>query len=89
MAPSIDTVWQRIEVHAGAEFRMIRGGVFHFSIVDDHVVLDRTDQRIPKSHFQKALDLVSLANTAPLQQWRGPSFIFAILMDSRIRQSDW
>jgi len=53
MAPSIDTVWQRIEAHAGAEFRMIRGGVFHFSIVDDHVVLDRTDQRIPKSHFSE------------------------------------
>jgi hypothetical protein len=84
MAPGIDTLWQRIESQAGAEFRMIRGGDFRFSIVAGHVIPDRTAQQIPKSHFEKALALVPLAGTAPLQHLRGPSFINAILMDSRI-----
>jgi hypothetical protein len=89
MAPQINTVWKRIEDRAGAEFQMIRGGAFRYSIIAGHVIPNRTRQQIPKSHFKEALHLVPLANTVALQHLRGPSFIYAILMDSRIRQSDW
>jgi hypothetical protein len=33
--------------------------------------------------------LVPLENTVPVQHLRGPSYIYAILMDPRIRQDDW
>jgi hypothetical protein len=85
----IKIVWQRIWGYAGKEFRQIRGGRFTYSIAAGHVVPDRTNHRIPKSHFEQALNLVPLQNTTPVQHLRGPSYIYAILMDDRIREGDW
>lgn len=86
----IDEVWSRIEAHAGENFYQIRGREFTYIISGGHVIPDRTRQQIPKSHFEKALEYVPLENTIPLQKnLRGPSYIYAILMDNRIRRSDW
>jgi hypothetical protein len=68
---------------------MIRGATFHYEVAGGHVLPDRTNQQLPKSHFEKALAFVPLADTTVIQDLRGPSFIYAILMDPRIRQSDW
>ena len=87
--PSIETVWIRITAHAGETFHQIKGGEFSYLVAGGHVVPDRTNQQIPKSHFEQALAYVPLTRTVPLQNLRGPSYIFAILMDNRIRQSDW
>jgi hypothetical protein len=87
--PSLEIVWQRIETHAGEQFMQIRGGKFIYEVIGGHVVPDRTNQQIPKSHFEKALVLLPLENTVRIQHLRGPSYIYAILMDDRIRMSDW
>lgn len=87
--PVIETVWARIESHAGEKFRQIRGGEFTYAVVGGHVIPDRTNQQIPKSHFEAALAYLPLPNTIPVQHLRGPSYIYAILMDQRIRESDW
>ena len=87
--PEINSIWQRIESHAGQEFFMIRGTAFRYELSGGHILPDRTNQQIPKSHFEKALALVPLADTTSIQDLRGPSFIYAILMDTRIRQADW
>jgi hypothetical protein len=34
-------------------------------------------------------ELVPLTTTAPLQRLQGPSYLYAILMDDRIRHGDW
>jgi hypothetical protein len=70
--PAMGSVWERIEAHAGQEFHMIRGAHFHYEVTGDHVLLDRTNQKIPKSHFEKALALVPLAVTTAIQELRGP-----------------
>jgi hypothetical protein len=88
-APAINLVWERIENCAGQEFQMIRGAAFLYKASGGHVLPDRTNQQIPKSHFEKALQFVPLTGTTSIQDLRGPSFIYAILMDSRIRQTDW
>lgn len=85
----IETIWARIESHADEEFYQIRGATFTYAVSGGHVILDRTNQRIPKSHFEKALQYLPLPNTVAVQHLRGPSYIYAILMDPRIRQSDW
>lgn len=87
--PEIETVWARISANAESEFRMIQGGIFSYKIVSGHVVLDRTNHQIPKSQFEKSLALVPLGNTTVIQHLRGPAYIYAILMDDRIRQVDW
>ena len=83
------SVWNRIEAHAGEAFKQVRGATFTYQVVGGHVVPDRTVQQIPKSHFAKALDLVPLSGPGEIQHLRGPSYIYAILMDKRIRQGDW
>ena len=83
------TVWRRIETHAGAVFSQIRGGEFRYTIKSGCVFLDRTNRQIPRSNFESAFKLVPLKNTVPLQRFQGPSYIYAILMDGRIRSRDW
>ena len=88
-ATEINTIWMRIKAFAGEEFRMIRGGTFRYRVHKCHVIPDRTNQQIPKSHFRKALSFLPLQDTVPIQHLRGPSLIYAILTDSRIRKKDW
>jgi hypothetical protein len=86
---TFDQVWNRIETHAGEVFIQIRGGEFTYQIVSGQVIPDRTNQQIPKSQFEEAFGLVPLPDTTSVQHLRGPSYIYAILMDNRIRLSDW
>jgi hypothetical protein len=88
-SPSIDSVWERIKLNSGQTFRQKTGGEFTYLITDEHLIPDRTPQRIPRSQFEKALKFVPLSNTAKIQHLRGPSYIFAVLMDRRIRGNDW
>lgn len=85
-----EEVWGRIIAHAGEEFRQIKGGKFHYKIEHNVVKPDRTEQSIPKSDFEKAFALVPLRNTTPIQELvRGPSYVYAILMDHRVKLNSW
>ncbi len=88
-SPNVDEVWRRIEAHTGQTFRQIRGGEFTYTATSSYISLDRTRQNIPKAHSEKALAMVPLSDTVPLQDLRGPSYIYAVLMDRRIRGGDW
>lgn len=87
--PSIDAVWMRIANSEGETFQQIRGGEFTYVAESSHIKPDRTNQQIPRAHFEEALGLVPLENTVPVQHLRGPSYIYAVLMDPRIRKGDW
>ncbi len=88
-APNVDEVWRRIEAHTGRTFRQIRGGEFTYTATSSYISPDRTHQNIPKAHFEKALAMVPLSDTVPLHDLRGPSYIYAVLMDRRIRGGNW
>ncbi len=87
--PNIEAVWPRIQEHDGEEFHQIRGKAFHYETVGNSIALSTTNQQIAKSDFEKALQRVPLSNTVPVQDLRGPSYIYAILMDKRIHRNDW
>ncbi len=87
--PNIDAVWSRIVAHEGETFRQIRGQEFQYTITGFILNPSTTNQNLPKSEFSKALAYVPLENTVPLQKFRGPSYLYAILMDRRIRGSEW
>ena len=89
MAVNFSEVWHRIERNAGQTFSQKRGGEFSYIIRGGCVVPDRTNQQLPKSEFEKAFELMPLDRVALLQSLRGPSYLFAILMDERIRNGDW
>jgi hypothetical protein len=85
----VDSVWSRIRAHQGETFVQIRGGRFTYQVLGGSIVLDRTNRQIPKSDIETALNMVPFESTVPLQRLQAPSYIYAILMDSRIREGEW
>ena len=89
MTADFPTVWRRIVRHQGELFRQIRGGEFQYQVRHGAVHPDRTNRALPRSDFEKAAAMCPLPNTVPVQHLQGPSYLYAILMDGRIRQGDW
>ncbi|MEK4343177.1 hypothetical protein [Brevibacillus sp. FSL L8-0710] len=85
----IEMVWDRIKDSEGQIFRQLRGGEFTYEVKGNVIVLSRTNRSVSKSTFQEALKYVPLENTVPVQKLQAPSYLFAILMDARIRKNDW
>lgn len=85
----IDTVWGRIKDYEGQTFKQIRGGEFTYKVKGNVLLLSRTNRSVSKGTVEDALQFVPLENTVPLQRLQAPSYLFAILMDQRIRKNDW
>ncbi|QQE77315.1 hypothetical protein [Alicyclobacillus sp. SO9] len=86
----IDAVWERIKNCEGQVFEQIRGQEFTYNVIGDNSIeLNRTNRMVSRKTFEQALEHVPLENTVPVQRLQAPSYIFAILMDDRIRQNDW
>ena len=84
-----DRVWERIVSHAGETFNLVRGAAFTYEVTKGQLIPDRTRQQIPKSQFEKALELVPLRGPGEIQHLRGPSFVYAILADPRVSRGEW
>ena len=97
MQTSSDTVWQRIRDHAGEDFLAIDGTAFQYKLMEGSInspkksTLQVVGNRHPiyRSTFEKAMELVPLQNTSDVKHLRGPSYLYGILMDERIRCGDW
>ena len=87
--PTIDEVWGRIEAHAGEVFQQKRGALFTYAVAGGCVRPDRTNRLLPRADFAAALELVPSPTTVPFQRLQGPSYIWAVLHDPRIRMDDW
>ena len=81
---SIDKVFDRILKHQGEVFTQVRGGKFSYVVKGDTVILDRTNQRLSKTVFARALERCPLTGPGELQDLRGPSYLYAILSDPRV-----
>ena len=88
MEISINTVWARIKALEGQPFHQVRGKEYTYTLVGNAIRPDGINQNITMTEFTKALDLLPLENTTPVQHLRGPSYIYSILMDPRVRKSD-
>ncbi|QGG94380.1 hypothetical protein [Actinomarinicola tropica] len=86
---SLDEVWNRVVARAGETFTQVRGGEFTYEVDSNLLHLDRTNQAISRSQLGEALELVPLKSTTVVQHLRAPSYLYAILTDTRIREDDW
>ena len=85
-----ETVWERIVAHQGETFHQLKGQAFTYRVEGNAVVPSTAKVRIQKSQFLKALDAVPFARVADVpKDVFGPSYVYAILMDPRIRNGDW
>jgi hypothetical protein len=86
---NVDLVWKRICDNEGKEFRQIRGKTFTYSVSQNTAHLNSTNRSFTKNTIESALEFVPLTNTLPVQHLQAPSYLYAILMDNRIRESLW
>lgn len=84
-----DAVWARIERHAGEIFRTITGLEFSYEVPGRYLRVSRTERNLSKTNFRKALELLPTAGPGELKDRQGASYTWAILMDARVRGSDW
>jgi len=87
--PTFDEVWNRIEMHAGDDFQQKKGRIFTYQARQGYIVPNTTNRNLPRSQFRTAYEMVPLAGPGQINHLQGPAYIFAILMDPRIRQEDW
>ena len=89
-APDIEEVWKRIEAHQGETFQQVMGQTFTYTVEGNAVVPSTTNVKIQKSQFAKALPYVPFEKVSDVpKDVFGPSYVYAILMDERIRNGDW
>lgn len=84
-----ELIWSRIEACEGALFRQMRGKEFSYRITGNSIILSTTNRSISKKTIEQALEFVPLYETTPVQHLQAPSYLYAILMDSRIRKELW
>ena len=49
----------------------------------------RINMRTARGEWQQAVAACPVARTTDLKQFRNPSYLYALLTDSRIRGADW
>jgi hypothetical protein len=81
----IDRVWACIEGNAGQEFRLKQGKSLTYRVYGGAVVPSTVNRNLPRGDFAKALERQPLTGHGALQDLQGPSYIWAILTDARIR----
>ena len=90
MVPTLNEIWEKIKTFEGEKFRTIRNLEFTYEITGDVIIPSRTEYNIGKSDVGKVLERVPLKGPGEItNDVRGPSYIWAILHDSRISNDEW
>ncbi len=86
---SFEQIWENIIRYSGQKiFKTKRGEPFSYSINNNIVITNRTDQGIRKRNFLIAYDMWPLDGPGKINNIiRGSSYVWAILNDDRISQS--
>lgn len=89
MGINSDAVVSRTIAHSDQPFHQKHGKPFTYSARGRTIELHTTNRLISRAAIEQALDRVPLGGPGEVQDLSGPSYIWGILMDSRIRESDW
>lgn len=93
--PVIDQghLWERIRRHAGEAFTTKTGMSFSYRVPGNHVRVSRNGAEINRSlsrtNSMKAAALMPVDGPGAIGERQGSPYTWAILMDERIRASDW
>ena len=90
MAVAIDAIWHRIREHGGETFHTKRGLPFTYDATHDALKHTRTEMPVAKEAFAIVLAHVPLDGPGDVPRHvMGPSYVWAILHDHRIRSDDY
>lgn len=86
----IEIIWSRLKEHEGEEFLTKLGKIFIYSLEGDIFQPLGINRKARKSDFIKALNLVPFDGPGVINKIaQCPAYIYSVLHDQRIRQSDW
>lgn len=85
MSTTFEATWQRVQELSGQTFLTVRGKQFSYKANGRGVAMNTTNRVLPRSDFQKAFERFPVSGPGALQDLQGPSYIYAILMDPRVR----
>ena len=83
----IDKVWDKICKHDGETFYTVKKIQYTYTVKDNYILINNDSRRrITKESISKALEIPNLTCSKIQNEgiW-GPSYIFGIITDSRIR----
>jgi len=92
---TFDQAWTLIEKHVGDEFYTKTGKEFTYEIDGDGIVPSRTYWRIPRADFDLYFSGGPVAGPGgfrkdeTLMKIQGPSYLWAIMHDDRIKRKGW
>ncbi|MNY19143.1 hypothetical protein D3C86_1525640 [compost metagenome] len=86
MKTKFDTLWTRVQANTGQIFHTKTGRVCSYEAHETYVELQNTSHNIPRSHFERAFEMMPTQRVADLNALRGYAYLWGIMMDPRIRQ---
>jgi hypothetical protein len=96
VAPTGDTeesVWHRIQSHQGQEFKTMRGLPFTYTVEGAGIWFFRDGRRINRKLTRTQVDIAvarcPLEKTTEIKDLMDFAYLFALLMDKRIRGQAW
>ena len=81
----MESIWENIKRHEGEIFYTVSGLEFTYQVVGENLIHTRSKVAISKSAFEKAIVLNPQKPSDLHNDVVGPSYIYAIISDSRIR----
>lgn len=91
--PGIDEVWPRVQRHAGQTFHTITELEFTYRVPGAYLRITRAGHEINRSlsrtNFARALESMPADRPSDIKDRQGSAYTWAILMDDRIRGTDW
>ena len=86
----VSEIWARIKAHQNERFETTTGKPLTYEVRGNTLVIHRdNDYDIHFGQLEKALERVPVDGPNQLHDLRGPSYLWAILHDPRIRMNDW
>jgi hypothetical protein len=89
----IDVVWTRIEQNAGGVFETATGLEYSYRVPGQFLRVFRDGREINRSlsptNSSKALQAMPAEKPSDIKDRQGSAHTWTILMDPRIRRSDW
>jgi len=86
-------VWSRIEARQGEEFRTVRGLPFTYRVEGNGIWFfrsgKRVEMRLARNQVNEAISRCPLQKTTEIKDLVDFAYLFALLMDPRIRGQAW
>jgi hypothetical protein len=86
-------IWRRIESHQGEPFHTARGLPFTYEVEGAGIWFfregNRINRKLTRSQVEVAISRCPLKSTTEIKDLMDYAYLFAVLMDPRIRGQEW